>query len=53
MVLTDAKARTAKPREKSYKLYDSDGLFLLVTPRGGRLWRFRYRFAEKEKFLSL
>jgi integrase len=53
MALTDANARAARPREKSYKLYDDDGLFLLVTPAGGRLWRFRYRFAGKQKELSL
>ena len=38
-MLTDAKVRTAKPRAKSYKLADGDRLFLLVTPKGGKLWR--------------
>jgi integrase len=51
--LTDANARTARPREKNYKLYDDDGLFLLVTPAGGRLWRFRYVLAGKEKVMAL
>jgi integrase len=53
MSLTDTKARNAKPREKQFKLYDTDGLFLLVTPAGGKWWRFKYRFSDKEKLLSL
>lgn len=52
MSLTDAKTRNAKPKDKSYKLADGDGLFLLVTPAGGKWWRFRYRFGGKEKLLS-
>ncbi len=35
------------------KLADDRGLFLLLTPTGGRLWRFKYRFAGKEKLLSI
>jgi hypothetical protein len=53
MALTDVKARNAKPGEKQVKLYDSDGLFLLVTPAGGKWWRFKYRFDGKEKLLTL
>lgn len=53
MPLTDAKVRSATPRDKAYKLHDSDGLFLLATPAGGRLWRFRYRFGGKEKLLAI
>jgi len=34
MPLSDVKVRNAKPREKQYKLFDGDGLFLLVTPNG-------------------
>ena len=41
-MLTDSKVRAAKPRPKQYKLYDRDGLYLLVTPAGSKLWRFRY-----------
>ena len=40
-MLGDTKVRAAKPREKAYKLYDERGLFLLVTPTGGRLWRLK------------
>jgi integrase len=43
----------AKPREKSYKLTDRDGLHLLVKTNGSKLWRFRYRFAGNELMLSL
>ena len=53
MPLTDAKARNAKPREKQFKLYDTDGLFLLVTPAGGKWWRFKYRFGGKENCCHL
>lgn len=51
--LTDAKIRTVKITEKPQKLFDGGGLFLLVTPSGGKLWRFKYRFEEKEKVLAL
>ena len=53
MPLTDVKVRTAKPDDKSYKLSDIDGLYLLVHMTGGKWWRFRYRFGGKEKLLSL
>jgi integrase len=51
--LTDAKVRTIKPAEKPLKLFDGRGLFLLVTPTGGKLWRFKYRFGGIEKLLSI
>jgi len=53
MAMTDVKARTAKPKEKTYKLTDGDGLFLLVNLTGGKWWRFKYRFGGKEKLLAL
>jgi Arm DNA-binding domain len=53
MSLTDTAIRTAKVQDKAYKLYDERGLFLLVTPTGSLLWRFKYRFAGVEKLLSL
>lgn len=53
MALTDTATRNAKPKEKPFKLYDSRGLFLVVTPSGGKWWRFRYQFDGKEKLLSL
>jgi integrase len=45
--------QAAKPHEKPYKLFDGQGLYLLVQPNGRRGWRFKYRFADKEKLLSL
>jgi integrase len=53
MPLTDTAIRRAVSRLKPFKMFDSDGLFLLVNPTGGKWWRFKYRFAGKEKLLSL
>lgn len=53
MPLNDAAVRNAKPREKSYKLADERGMFVLVNPNGSKYWRLKYRFAGKEKLLSL
>jgi integrase len=50
--LSDTKVRAAKYRESEYKLFDGGGLFLLITPSGGKLWRLKYRFEGKEKMLS-
>jgi integrase len=51
--LSEAKIRSAKTRDRAYKLFDERGLFLLVTPTGGRLWRLRYRVGNLEKLISL
>lgn len=53
MQLTDTAIRKAKPGEKLAKMFDERGLFLLITPSGGKWWRFKYRFDNKEKLLSL
>lgn len=53
MPLSDTAIRNAKPGSKPTKLFDERGLFLLVTPSGGKWWRFRYKFDGKEKLLSL
>lgn len=53
MPLTDIAVRTAKPKDKQYKLSDSVGLYLLVTPSGSKCWKLKYRFAGKEKMLSM
>ena len=50
--LSEAKVRTAKPNQKTYKLFDGGGLFLLVTPSGGKLWHLKYRFDRREKKLT-
>lgn len=51
--LTDVQIRNIKPSKKEIKHFDGGGLFLLVTPAGGKLWRIKYRFGGKEKKLSL
>lgn len=53
MALTDTAIRNAKPRDRDYKLADSGGLYLLVTPAGGKLWKLKFRIGAKEKKLSL
>jgi integrase len=52
MALTAIAIKAAKGREKPYKLTDSDGLFLFVTPNGGRYWRMNYRHLGKQKTLA-
>jgi len=51
--LTETKVRTIKPSGKPLKLFDGGGLFLLVTPSGGKLWRLKYRFGGIEKLLTI
>jgi integrase len=53
MALSDTKIRGVKTSDKQMKLFDGGGLFLLVTPSGGKLWRLKYRYEGKEKLLSL
>jgi integrase len=50
--LSDMKVQKAKPQSKPVSLFDGGGLYLLVTPSGGKLWRFKYRFNNKEKKLA-
>jgi integrase len=52
MPLSDIAIRSAKPSAKPQKLSDEKGLFLLLTPSGGKLWRLKYRYDGKEKKLS-
>jgi hypothetical protein len=44
MPLTDVAIRNAKEKEKSYKISDMLGLFLLISPSGSKLWKMKYRF---------
>lgn len=53
MSISDTAARNTKPREKSYRLADAKGMYLEVTPAGGKYWRMKYRFGGKEKRLAL
>ncbi len=52
-MLTDTAIRSAKPREKPYKLADGGGLYLLINPNGSRWWRLKYRVDGREKLLSI
>lgn len=52
-MLTDMQIRKAKPRDEPYRLTDGAGLYLHVTPAGGRHWRYRYRINGREKLLSI
>ena len=53
MPLTDATVRSAKPRERAYKLADSQGMYLEVMPTGAKYWRLKYRVDGKEKRAAL
>lgn len=53
MALTDSGIKNAKPKAAQYKLHDEKGLFAIVRPTGGKLWRFKYRYQGKEQQLSL
>ncbi|KUO54552.1 MAG: integrase [Sphingomonadales bacterium BRH_c3] len=53
MPLTDVAIRNARPRARPYKMGDSHGLFLLVQPSGGKLWRLKYRIHGREKKVAL
>src|ERR1700679_2813168 len=52
MALTDTEVRKSKPTAKAYRLSDSGGLYLWVTPAGGKLWRWGYKHEGKEKLMS-
>jgi hypothetical protein len=52
-MLTETQVRAIKPVRYSRKVSDGRGLYLLVTPKGARHWRFAYRFARKYKALTL
>ena len=51
--LSDTKVRLAKAKDKPQKLFDGGGLFLLVTPTGGKLWNLKYRIDGKENRIAL
>lgn len=53
MLLTDTEIKAFKSKEKAYKKFDGEGLYLEVTPKGAKCWRLKYRFAGKEKRLSI
>ncbi|MGH8396836.1 MAG: tyrosine-type recombinase/integrase [Gammaproteobacteria bacterium] len=51
-LLTEAACRSAKPKERLYRLYDERGLYLEIVPSGARYWRWKYHFGDKEKRLA-
>lgn len=53
MALTDTEVRNAKSKDTPYKLYDEKRPYLIVTLKGGKWWRYNYRFHGKQKILSL
>jgi integrase len=52
MALTDTEIKKTKAKEKAYSLNENGGLYLWITPVGGKLWRWAYRFDGKEKLMS-
>lgn len=53
MPLSDLAIRRAKPKSSTYTLADGEGMYLEISPQGGKWWRFKYRFQGKQKRLSL
>ncbi len=53
MPLSDVTLRNAKAKDKPYKIYDEDGLFVLIHPNGSLYWRWKYKFGSKEKLEPL
>jgi len=51
--LTETRLRAFKPKDKPYKVADDRGLYVEITPAGGKLWRFRYRISKLEKKLAI
>ena len=53
MALTDTACKHAKSVDRARRLFDAHGLYLEVSPTGGKYWRLKYRFNDKEKRLAL
>ena len=52
-MLTDAQVRKIKPLDKKKRYSDEKGLYLEVTPSGGKFWRLKYRFNGRESTLTI
>jgi integrase len=52
-MLTNTAIRSARPRDKAYKLFDGGGLYIEVIPTGGKLWRLKFRHDGRENRLAL
>lgn len=53
MALTDIAVKNSKPKVKAYKMSDSNGLYLLISPSGGKLWRYDFAINSTRKTLAL
>lgn len=53
MPLSNTALRAAKPKKKTYLMTDGEGMYLEITPSGGKWWRFKYRFDDTQKRISL
>jgi len=51
--LSETEINSAKHEDRIYRLYDGDGLYLHITPSGGKWWRYKYRFKRKYRNLAL
>jgi len=52
MALTDTAIKRARANDRAYRMSDGGGLFLWITPAGGKLWRWKYRHEGLEKLMS-
>ncbi|MGH6636268.1 MAG: Arm DNA-binding domain-containing protein [Gammaproteobacteria bacterium] len=52
VMLTDTKARQARPKEKPYKLTDHGGLYLYIAPADAKSWRYDYRLHGRRETLT-
>lgn len=53
MPLTDISIKKAKPAKKAVRMFDGGGMYVEISPSGGKLWRLKYRFGGKEKRLAI
>jgi integrase len=53
MALTDSQIKALRPKDKLYRVADGKGLTLEITPRGAKLWRYRFRLHGKANMLAL
>ena len=53
MALTELTIKSLKPKVKAYRVTDGGGLALEISPTGGKLWRWRYYYQNKEQMLAL
>ncbi len=53
MKLSEIKLKNLKPLTRQYKIYDGQGLYVIVTPQGRKYFRYDYKFQGKRKTISL